>query len=284
MAGVNQIIYGSDYNTVQLSARRVLGDGFLSGGDHGYGVTLASSLVPALSVITAAQWNNLIYDINRAYKHITGSNYTGYTSTATGNISYANLSYASDAIAYADTNRLTATEVTQTQVYTKSYTGTWGGGGTGLTTAFTITFASAEYARYFFNAGGRISLQGTYSYGSAVPQNDAWLSMMSQFSTFLNRAGWYNIQSVSAPFIVYQLTGGTAGVGAVYTNNYIWLTVTSISSTSITLSVKYQDDHVAQGVPDLGPDYVDGTIGFRVYQNNPDFSSYYPSIAYSSGY
>lgn len=280
MAGVGQIIYGSDYNTVQLSARRVLGDGFLSGGDHGYGVTLASSLVPANSVITVGQWTNLIYDINRAYKHITGSNYSGYISSLSGTdiISYANLSYASNAISYADTNRLTATELTQTQAYLRKYSGSWS---TTLTTAFTVTFASAEYARYFFNAGGTIRVRGVYSYGSAVPQNDAWSTMMDGFNPTLNRASWYNIQSVSAPYIVYQLTGGDAGVGSSYTNNYVWITATSISSTSITFSVKYQDDHV--GI-DGGPDYADGDIGFIVYQNNPDFSSYYPSIAYSSGY
>jgi len=284
MAGVGQIIYGSDYNIVQLSARRVLGDGFLSGGDHGYGVTLSSSLVPANSVITAAQWNNLIYDINRAYKHITGSNYSGYTTSVNGNISYSNLSNASDAIAYADTNRLTATEVTQTQVYSRSYSGAWGGGNSGLNTSISISFASTEHARYFFNAGGTLRIQGTYSYGSATAQNDAWSTMMTNFSDTLNRTGWYAIQGVSAPIITYQLVGSQVGVGAAYVANYIWLTCTSISPTTIVYQVTYEDDHVGTGSPTAGPDSVDGTIGFRVYQNNPDFSSYYPTVAYSSGY
>jgi hypothetical protein len=284
MAGVGQIIYGSDYNTVQLSARRVLGDGFLSGGDHGYGVGLSSSLVSPSSQITASQWNNLIYDINRAYKHITGSNYSGYTTSVNGNISYSNLSNASDAIAYADANRLTATELTQTQVYATSYSGGWGAGAQ-LSSSFSITFASAEYARYFFNAGGTLRIQGTYSYGSASPQNDAWATMMSSFSTSLTRDAWYSIQSISSPpFITYQLTGGQAGTGSAYTNNYIWLTVTSISPSRIVYLVNYQDDHVGTGSPTPGPDYVDGTIGFRIYQNNPNFSSYYPTVAFSSGY
>jgi hypothetical protein len=280
MAGVNQIIYGSDYNAVQTKVRQVLGDGYPNYGDYGYGVSLTSSPVSSTATIYGADWNNLIADVKTAYVHVNGANYSGYTSSVSGNISYANLNNANVAIdsALASRTSVNAGQITQTSAYSRSFTSAWS---SSISSDVTFTFASATAARYFFNAGGTLLFQGTYAYGSATAQNDAWSQLMTDFSYTINRAEWYALQTSGNGYVPYTLSNDV-NVGAVYRVNTVNVTSAVVTSTAIQFTVAYNDSHVGTGG---GPDSVDGTIGFRVYQNNPNFSSYNPSYAHAgSGY
>ena len=171
-----------------------------------------------------------------------------------------------------------AGQITQTNSYSRSFTTAWS---TSIFSDVTVTFASATAARYFFNAGGTLRFQGTYAYGSATPQNDAWSQLMTDFSYSINRTEWYGIQGVSNGTVRYTLSNDT-NVGAVYRVNTVNVTAAVITANSVQFTVTYNDSHVGTGG---GSDSVDGTIGFRVYQNNPNFSSYYPTYAHAgSGY
>lgn len=278
LSSIGSIIYGSDYNTVQLKVRGVLGDGQpYSYGTYGYGHSLASSLVNATDIITQLQWNNLIADVNTAYVHITGGNYTGYTaSVGAGNILVSNLNNADDAMNYALTNRLTVDSTQQTTtagIYSRSYGSTWGGGASGISSDASFTFASANAARYFFNAGGKLTFHGTYAYGSATPQNNAWNDLMTRFTYVVDYAEWTYIQTHNAPSFA-TLTGGTP-----YAANYVSVTTPSVTSNAVQFHVLYEDDHTSSWA-----DAVDGTIGFSLTRNAPNFTSYQPTLSYVSGY
>ena len=128
-------------------------------GDSGYGQsTSLISSVSASSTVTAVQWAGLLYLVNSALAH------QGGTQVAAGNLNavaggtitaFANVSTAVTTI---NTNRLNAVGggVTQTgadfDAAVSSSTGL-----TNYTVDRTVTFATVDAARYFFNAGGRLN-------------------------------------------------------------------------------------------------------------------------------
>ena len=82
MASAGSIVYGSDYNAVQIKLREVLGDGYPYGPQvyppsaannanrsYGWGQTMASSLINPSDLVDDQQWLNLITDSDTAYRH-----------------------------------------------------------------------------------------------------------------------------------------------------------------------------------------------------------------------
>jgi hypothetical protein len=161
------LISATDFNglaqtTVGANVAFVLGSG---SGDSGYGqTTTAIAAVATSNTVTAAQWNGLVYLINRGLAHqsgagaqlATGSN-IGITAGAI--IQYfANVSTSATTI-YTNRQLLTAQGTTQTGgnfaqasgaiASNAAWTVSWNR---------TVTFASADQARYFFNAGGNINI------------------------------------------------------------------------------------------------------------------------------
>lgn len=259
VAAVGQVIYGADYNAVQVKITEVLGTGSPYGPgtgspNYGYNQALTSSLVSVNALITAQQWNNLVADVNKAYLHQNNTNFPGYA-TIGGVISYANLSLLDGVANGLITNRLTAAAAQLTSAATP-YTRTtaWGSGATSIQQDGTIQFASANAAQYFFNQGGRIVFGPGTTPGTVSVQNTNWTNAINAFTYTVNDATYRAL--TGSPANVY-LTYFPAGV---YSGNYIELVMLNAGGGAIYYSVVYQDAHVPIGP---GPDTV-GSSGFTI--------------------
>ena len=156
------LIEASDYNgfaggngggaNVSGQLNTVLGTGY---GNAGYGQTSVSNVSVAGSV-TAAQWSTLVGGVNKVRSHQTAftnlSLYTtGTTINATNDVG-SNLTNAyTDRLTKA-TGGVTVTGSVGAEVMNiPNQTA-----GASITFSRTATFASADQARYFFNAGGEL--------------------------------------------------------------------------------------------------------------------------------
>ena len=154
-------IQATDYNGLaNTSAANVWYVLSTGSGTYGYGQDAASiSTVSAAGTITATQWAGLVHSVNKILGHqggaaaqlATGSNIgivAGATITAFANVSTA--------VTTIGTNRLNFNSTRGTLVTGANFDATFAT--TTFTRTITVTFASADQARYFFNAGGRFSL------------------------------------------------------------------------------------------------------------------------------
>jgi hypothetical protein len=154
-AGLIQV---TDYNNFLNGSNQLNTVWGTGSGDAGYGQT-ALSTKSVGNTITATEWASLINTLNSVITHQsgTGSGITAVTSGA--KIDY--LSTLASSINTAYTNRLTfnsqGSTTTQSPV-TTSTLNVSGATAQTLTITRTATFASADAARYFFNAGGQLNL------------------------------------------------------------------------------------------------------------------------------
>lgn len=151
----------------------VWGTGF---GYKGYGQTVAAiSATTASATVTATQWAGLVYTLNKTLAH------QGITQLASG--SNVGITAGATITAFANVSSGVTSVNTTPNVASASGTTTTG---SGLTTAVswpnsssaqstnwtrTATFASADQARYFFNAGGYISVVLTASNNNATSRS-----------------------------------------------------------------------------------------------------------------
>jgi hypothetical protein len=145
------------YTSVTKNIAYVMGVG---SGAVGYGQTItAINTVAGAATVTATQWSGLLTLLNGALGHQSGAgallsgNYTaGQTITYFANVNTAVTTINTNAALY---NAQGATTTGANFDVTVSST-------TGLssyTVDRTVTFASANQARYFFNAGGQLNLR-----------------------------------------------------------------------------------------------------------------------------
>ena len=126
-------------------------------GQYGYGQT-ALSQVSGSGLVTATQWASAINTLNSIKTHQTGSG-TGISATTSGSL-IAYLSTFSSSLNTLYTNHLTAS-IQGSTTTGSNFAGSMSD--SNLQAAFpttftrTATFASADQARYFFNAGGQLN-------------------------------------------------------------------------------------------------------------------------------
>jgi len=127
-------------------------------GDRGWGQT-ALATVAATNTITATQWASLVNTLVNMGGQ-TGTTITSRTAPTAGQ-TIGILAALNTDLTNITANRLNAvangTRFTG-WTGTNSKTGTTSGSPWSITFTNTVTFASADAARYFFNAGGRIEL------------------------------------------------------------------------------------------------------------------------------
>lgn len=155
---VGGLIEATDYNgfaanTTNGNVNAIWGAG---AGNYGYGQT-ALSTVSAGGTVTATQWADLVNRIQSIANH-TGVSITSRTAPVAGN-TIAILNNVATDLTNLFTNRANASVSGATIT---PATGTWWqatntpNSAWTITTTHTITFASADQARYFFNTGGLI--------------------------------------------------------------------------------------------------------------------------------
>lgn len=276
------LIQATDYNGFASTGASNVNDIYGTGSlDKGYGQT-AVATVSAGATVTAAQWTSLFSTITTIANH-QGTSITALTNPSAGQtISYVSAVSGDVSAIYALPARNNAaavgTTITASGVATRST-----GWSTSLTATHTITFASANAARYFFNAGGRITWAGARSGGAVNVQNTAWTDLFTACGT-LNWTTGTSTQSIAGTsYTGTTKTGGSGtpttlltGVGFydlttldqevfkqysstyVYTGNYVSINIKANaaagSATVITLTVLMVDANTKPG------DVVDGTL------------------------
>lgn len=153
------LIEAADYNgfvnTNGSNINEIWGTGT---GDRGYGQS-ALATVAAGSTVTAAQWASLVNTVASIANH-QNTTITARAAPVAGNIIDILAAVNTD-ITNCETNRLNAAaNGTQFTGWTgtSAKTTATGAGAWTITFTHTITWVSANAARYFFNAGGRIKI------------------------------------------------------------------------------------------------------------------------------
>jgi len=282
-----QLIQAVDYNTFAqggaspdnnvANINTIWGTGTL---DKGWGQSNVLTPVSAGAVVTATQWATLFTRTTSAANQ-TNTPITTLTNPTAGNVIAFVGGFTSD-LEDVFNNRNSAAGVGSTitagGVATRSTS--WS---TSLTATHTITFANANSARYFFNAGGRVTWAGARTGGAANQQNVSWTDLLTACGTLNWTTG------TSAQIIAGTSYTGTTKIGGsgspsvyqtgvgfydftttdqevfkqfastyIYTVNFVSINVKTNaaagSATTITLTVLFSDAAVKPG------DVVDGTL------------------------
>lgn len=177
-AGTGSIIEAVDYNTIRNKVVGIMGPG---AGQSGYGQTILSPTVATGNIVTKAQWDALRYDIINARLHQDGLVPNVTSATQGQPIRYGaghpNTQYDTQATTII-TNKW---ELGVGQFVIDAATNVerltpWN---TQVTTTLTVTFSTADQARWFFNSGGKIRVQSSREGGTGSPQNAAWSSLLT---------------------------------------------------------------------------------------------------------
>lgn len=202
-------------------------------GDKGYGQSTVLTAVTAGDTVSATQWSTMIARANSILTHQAGSG-SGITSPVTGDI-VTYLSTLSGKITDCYNNRLSLVGRGTGSVTT--YDDTWSSATpTSATQVRTITFASSDQARYFFNAGGRISLGLSVPAGGTDNNKElAWTTLLGTYFGTLNfdqstnsRTGAGGTLTINGSGIgFWDLTGTNqtlirlTDTATAYTSNYV---------------------------------------------------------------
>jgi hypothetical protein len=256
-------------------------------GDKGWGQTAVAN-PSAPSVVTSTnQWTSLVNNLATAGSQ-TGTSITARTAPTAGSVINI-LSALNTDLTNVTTNRGNAVALgTEYGVFsgTTSKTTATGSGTSAWTITFThtITFASADATRYFFNAGGVVRLKyGKSSTGTDTdPDWNAFAGQVGAISltgrvngasqliagavftgttrnlgtggtqtTLATTTGWYNL--TGTPTTIFQLNNtGT------YAGEYIRTTATATSTTVLTLVTTWVSDG-SGGAPGTSANISGGT-------------------------
>lgn len=269
-------IRASEYNAIRAKIIALLGTGTIT---RGYGQVINSSPVASTTdTVTRQQWEDLKYDLINLKLHQDGLT-PSIVSVNVGDVigygaGHPNTNYNTLADS-ADLNRFNigTGQYTLSTAATRSTTSSWS---TSATCNLTVTFSTAEEARFFFNSGGQIRVTGNREGGSTSLQNGAWTNVLASMSPVILKASsgpevnFYNL--TSSPVQLYSFT-----MSSPYSSNNIAVTVScDISDNSsggarilyftITLTDNYVDPDTGAGHGlSFGPgDTVDGTLTFIV--------------------
>jgi hypothetical protein len=249
---VGDPITAARYNIIQSTVSNVLSTG---SGDSGYGQTLQSSQVAQNQLIEDDHMNTLRLDIRKAYLHQNNS-YPTLTVVSTAdtvtdntlNNSYATFETLATNI-NTNRNTISASRLT-TGSTASSYvrTTTWNATRVGN---FTVTFASTNAARHFFNSGGAVQIDMSVTAGTV--KNDDWNTMFitnmgtltfANLASSRSGAGGTLTSSVAYTTLTtsYQTVYSSVGGGVYTANNFdIQVRFTDISSLVIEFQITLND-------------------------------------------
>ena len=229
------LIEATDYNTLtggsaasstpnRLNTVWSTGSGFA-----GYGQTAVAN-VAVSNTVTATQWASLINSLNSILTHQSGSGSGISAPTAGVKIDYLSTLQSSINTAYTNKLSFNSNSATITNASSLSAYAAWTSTSTTdtLTRAFgaRVTFASADGARYFFNAGGRLKFNI-----SAV--NNGGASSRSEAAT--NLLGYMGGIALFAANTTGGRTGSSGTLGTNTTaSGYYQLTTSNVNFVTMT--------------------------------------------------
>jgi hypothetical protein len=223
-------------------------------GDKGYGQSTTLPVVAGgTDTVTATQWSTMIARLNSILTHQSGSG-SGITApTAGATIAY--LSTLSSSITTGFNNRLNATTNATDVIGTAPAAYVWNTS-TPTTAQIirTATWANADQARYFFNAGGKLILTFSVTNTLGNSKGADWASLLGTKMLSLTVGGYTNTRNG---------TGGTAtatntavGYWNAGTAGQTVITLTSASGTA-----DYGSNSVSINVKTNGVQGSNGDVG-----------------------
>jgi hypothetical protein len=271
------LIQAADYNGfANDSANNINAVWSTGSGDKGWGQTAISNVAIGATV-TATQWATLVANLATSGSQ-TSSTLTSRTQPVAGNIIAVLANVATDINTITNNRGNAAGSGTEYGIFTgtTSKTTATGSGQAAWTITFThtVTFASANAARFFWNAGGIVRIKyGKSSTGTDHDPdwntfaglcgsinitgrvNGAAQTIAGQAYTGTTRiggtggtqttlattTGWYNL--TTSPVTIFQLNNTVSP----YTPEFIRTTATATSATVLTLVTTWSDDGTAGG-------------------------------------
>ena len=318
---VGGLIQATDYNGfVSTNSGANINDIWGTGSsDKGYGQT-ALSTVSAGAVVTATQWADLNNKLAAIASH-QGTTITSRTSPVAGDtIAILNaLNTDLTAITNARGNAIANGTQYVTWSGNSAKTTATGSGTSAWTITFThtITFASADAARYFFNAGGRIKIEFNKS-STGTEADDEWNDLATTLcgdiyitggtstqtiastaytgttkvggtgtpSTLATTTGWYDLLTTDT--LLYQQYADTAP----YTGQYIAVNAkTAGTGTQLVLTTTWVDpggssagssDDITGGTDTTSPFSSFGTAPATVVTYFPPSSTYLTTASWGT--
>lgn len=267
---IGDLISSTDYNTIRNKIINVMSTG---SGNSGYGQTTFSSSVSSGNTVTKAQWDALRYDIYNALLHQTGSAPSIVTVSAGDVIRFGASNPNSQYSTLSDTATTNRFDLGSGQFVTDAL------GSQSTSTSWyqsrsvtaTVTFNTAEQARFFFNAGGKIRFTSTRTGGTSVQQNTDWSNLLASVGTQTFGGGtptvnFFNLTSTYQQF--YSLSSSSPYAA----NNYKLEALCNVANNSsgtanvITFRITWTDGYYDPG-PEPSPapgDLVDGTLSLTM--------------------
>lgn len=277
---VGSLIEATDYNgfvtTNQANLNSIWGTG---SGDKGWGQTALGS-VAAGTTVAASNWASLVNSLSAAGAQ-TNTTLTARTAPTTGNV-IAILNNLNTDIENVTINRgnaaasgTTSSTWTGTTAYTSNISSI--SSGWSITWIHTVTFPSADQARYFWNAGGLIRLDMSKT-STGTDKDPDWNTLVGQVgtiyvsgrvnsaaqtiagvsytgttrvggtggtqTTLASTTGWYSLTAGAIATTIFQLNDATSP----YSGDYIRVTASVGSgATTITLTTTWLDAGFAGG-------------------------------------
>ena len=307
------LIVATDYNGFVSTNSGANVNGIWSTGstDAGYGQS-ALATVSATNTITATQWASLVNTISSIASH-QGTTITARTAPTAGNIINILAALNTD-LTNCTTNRGNAVaNGTQFTGWTgtNSVTGGKSGSSWAMTFTNTVTFASADAARYFFNAGGRIKIDVSktstgntgdpewndlantlcgdiYITGGTATQTISGSSYTGTTkvggtgtpNTLATTTGWYDLTAGAAATIVYKPFADTAPYTAIYIQHSLAKNAGSTTLTITTLWQNTDSDPISGGTAPTGA--TPGTAPCTIVTYFPPSSTYLTTAAWGT--
>ena len=261
--GVGLEIAAVDYNNIRNKVVSILGTGAAT---RGYGQSIVSTAVLTGDIITKGQWDALRYDISSIKLHQTGvmPSMTVVQTILPIGYSLGNANSSYDTIAdqaILDKFNVATSQSVISAMASRTLSTVWH---VQAQSTLTVTFSTANEARYFFNSGGKIRFTTSRSGGTSTSQNNAWTALLTAAGTILFGSdtpvlvNFYNLTNAYQTF--YQRSSSAS-----YILNYYSLEVMSNvannvygTATVLTFRITLHDPHAALGGSPT--DYTDGNL------------------------
>ena len=271
-----QIISNGDYNTFATGSANGVANNAVANvntiwgvgnGNKGYGQTNVLSPVTTGTLVTAAQWSSMFSKITSVANH-QGTSITALTNPVTGNLIQAKSALSGNINSI--NNRVGnvsgyATGAQGSVSFSGANNNRWNNA---LTFTITVTFASGDAARYFFNAGGVIALAPFHSSFTSNNKNTSWTNLTAACGTIIFG---YNTTTASG-----NTAGGTGTVTPPVALGYWQSTTTSqgIQLQYATGAAPYANtNYIATQVKTNGHQGTNGDVGsvltFTVFWEDP---------------
>jgi len=268
---VGQLITEAEYTTLRGGVILVMGTPTGTGtGAAGYNQTVTAPAVNPGDKISAAQWNSLKADVDKAYTHQVGSapNPAIVTVNSDSGITKTIHDAMETVVNYIKLpgNRfnLGAGQFTTVSASSRAKTN-WNGT---QTHDVTFTWASANAAKAFFNAGGKLTFTSSLSYTGTEAKTIDWRTMMDPGTITMNhidvtKSGANGTITNSSGY--YDLAGEVEIMNRNGANPYSenrYKIFASAITNGVRIRMQYQDNDVGDqtGVGPAVDENVQGTL------------------------